>query len=54
MAALEDGRSLHDALARAGRGDGGTAAPALPREFTEVARFFRLEAMWELERIKSR
>lgn len=54
MAMLEDGRSLRDALARAGRGVGGAAAPATPREFAEVARFFRLEALWELERIRSR
>jgi hypothetical protein len=53
MAAMEDGRSLRDALARAGRGDG-AAIPALPREFAEIARFFRLAAVWELERFKSR
>jgi hypothetical protein len=50
MASLEDGRSLHDAIARAG----GPAATALPREFAEVARFFRLEAAWELEIVRSR
>ena len=54
MATLEDGRSLHDALERAGPLAGGLAAPAPPREFADVARFFRLEALWELEQIKSR
>ncbi len=50
MASLEDGRVLHDALARAGGPD---ASPP-PREFAEVARFFRLEARWEMELNKSR
>ena len=54
MASLEDGRSLHDALARSGPLNGGPAALAPPREFAEVARFFRLEALWELELIRSR
>jgi hypothetical protein len=54
MASLEDGRSLHDALERGGRGMVGDAALSHSREFAEVARFFRLEALWELERIKSR
>jgi len=54
MAALEDGRVLHDALARGGPGVGGPDAVQPPREFAEVARFFRLEARWELELIKSR
>ena len=54
MASLEDGRSLRDALARAGPPIDKSVAPAPPREFAEVARFFRLEALWELERIKSR
>jgi hypothetical protein len=52
MAAMEDGRSLHDAFERVGNGR--AAAPAPPREFVEVARFFRLEALWELARIRSR
>jgi hypothetical protein len=38
MAALEEGRVLR----------------APPREFADVARFFRLEALWELEQIRSR
>jgi hypothetical protein len=54
MASLEDGRSLHDTFEREGPLIGGPAAPAPPREFAEVARFFRLEALWELELIKSR
>jgi hypothetical protein len=54
MASLEDGRALNDALARAGRTNGAATAPAPPREFAEVARFFRLQALWELARIKSR
>jgi hypothetical protein len=54
LASLEEGRSLHDALARAGPKLGGFDAPATPREFAEVARFFRLEALWELALIKSR
>ena len=54
MASLEDGRSFHDALERAGPRVVGAAVPATPREFADVARFFRLEALWELEQIKSR
>jgi hypothetical protein len=54
MASLEDGRSLRDVLAPAGAPIGKSAVPAPPREFTEVARFFRLEALWELAMIKSR
>jgi len=54
MASLEDGRSLCDALAPAGPPIGKSVVPAPPPEFAEVARFFRLEALWELERIKSR
>jgi hypothetical protein len=53
MASLEDGRSLNEALARAGRDAVASAAPAPPRAFADVARFFRLEALWEMERIKS-
>ena len=54
MASLEEGRSLHNALERLGPLNGGAAAPAPPRDFAEVARFFRLEALWELELIRSR
>jgi hypothetical protein len=50
MASLEDGRSLRDAPARVG----GPVATATPREFAEVARFFRLEALFELEILRSR
>jgi hypothetical protein len=54
MALLEDGRSRHDALTLASPSTGGPVPTAPPREFAEVARFFRLEALWELEKIKSR
>jgi hypothetical protein len=54
MAMLEDGRSLRDVLERPVLPAGGIAAPAPPREFADVARFFRLEALWELEQIKAR
>ncbi len=54
MASLEEARSLRDVLERAGQLSGGPAGPAPPREFADVARFFRLEALWELEQIKSR
>jgi hypothetical protein len=54
MAAIEDGRALNESLARDGRGMRGVAAPAPPREFAEVARFFRLQALWELEQVRSR
>jgi hypothetical protein len=54
MAELEDGRALHDARARAEPRGGAPATPAIPVEFAEVARFFRLEALWELERMKAR
>lgn len=54
MAALEDGRALHEALARAGPRIGEADALPPPREFAEVARFFRLEARWELELVRSR
>lgn len=54
MASLEDGRALHDACNRAGARAGGPDAPAPPRDFAAVARFFRLEARWELELVKSR
>jgi hypothetical protein len=52
METMEDGRSLQEALERVGKREG--PPPALPREFTEVARFFRLEAQWELAQIRSR
>jgi hypothetical protein len=54
MAALEDGRSLREALERAGPLAVGLAAPSPPGEFADVARFFRLEALWELEQIRAR
>ncbi len=54
MASLEDGRALHDALARAGARVAEPGAPSPPREFADVARFFQLEARWELELLKSR
>jgi hypothetical protein len=54
MATLEDGRSLRDVLERPVLPADGIAAPAPPREFADVARFFRLEALWELEQIKAR
>jgi hypothetical protein len=54
MASLEDGHALRDALPRAGPRVGDSGASPPPREFAEVARFFRLEARWELELIRSR
>jgi hypothetical protein len=54
MASLEDGRTFHDALERGGLPVPGVAAATSPREFADVARFFRLEALWELEQMKSR
>jgi hypothetical protein len=54
MATLEDGRFLRDVLERPVPPVGAIAAPAPPREFADVARFFRLEALWELEQIKAR
>ena len=54
MASLEDGRSLNEAIDRTGPRVAGVAGPAPPREFTDVARFFRLEAVWELAQVKSR
>jgi hypothetical protein len=54
MATLEDGRSLRAVLERPVLPAGGIAALAPPREFADVARFFRLEALWELEQIKAR
>jgi hypothetical protein len=54
MASLEDGRALRDAFAPTGHPTGKSVAPAPSSEFIDVARFFRLEAVWELERIRSR
>jgi hypothetical protein len=54
MASLKDGRSFVDTLERAGHRGVGGAAPAPPREFADVARFFHLEALWELEQVRSR
>jgi hypothetical protein len=54
MATLEDGRTLRDILKRPVLPTGGIAAPGPPNEFADVAQFFRLEALWELEQIKTR
>ena len=54
MASLEDGRTFRDALERGGPGVARVATPAPPREFADVARFFRLEALWDLAQVKSR
>ncbi len=54
MSDLEAGRSLHEAFERAGPLADGLAAPSPPREFADVARYFRLEALWEMEQIRSR
>jgi hypothetical protein len=54
MAALEDGRALYDSVARDGPPGGQPNVLPPPGEFAEIARFFRLEARWELELIKSR
>jgi hypothetical protein len=54
MTSLEEGRALHDALTRAAPHASAKDAPTPPREFADVLRFFRLEARWELELIKSR
>jgi hypothetical protein len=54
MASLEDGRTFRDALERGGPGVAGVATPAPPRAFGDVARFFRLEALWGLAQVKSR
>ncbi len=50
MSTLEDGRALNDTTARVG----GPVATTMPREFAEIARFFRLEALFELEILKAR
>jgi hypothetical protein len=54
MASLEDGRALRDAFEQAGPHVVAVDAPAPPREFADVARFFRLEGMWELAQTRSR
>jgi hypothetical protein len=54
ITSLEDGRTCRDALARVAHGADAVAAPTVPSEFADVARFFRLEAMWELAIAKSR
>jgi hypothetical protein len=54
MAALADGRAVRDAVARADPRLGAPDAPTPPPEFADVTRFFRLEARWELELIRSR
>ena len=54
MASLEDGRSFHDALEPVGNRADGAAGPAPAREFADVARFFRLEALWQLAQVKTR
>jgi hypothetical protein len=54
MTSLEDGRSLRDALERAGLHTAALALLPTPREFADVARFFHLEALWELEQLRSR
>ena len=43
-----------DALERAGPRGPGADALALPREFTDVARFFRLDALWQVAQARSR
>ena len=54
MALLEDGRSLREAIDRTGPRVAAVTVLALAREFGDVARFFRLEALWELAQVKSR
>jgi hypothetical protein len=54
MAALENGGAWHDRLAQAGLTSGAAGASSTPREFADVARYFRLEARWELELVRSR
>ena len=51
---LEDGRAFADALERTGPRGPGADALALPREFTDVARFFRLDALWQVAQARSR
>jgi hypothetical protein len=47
-------RLFHDALERVGNRADGAAGPAPAREFADVARFFRLEALWQLAQVKTR
>ncbi len=58
MTALEDGRAVRrrpcSRLAVPSPPGGGSDPLPPPREFAEVARFFSLEARWELELIRSR
>jgi hypothetical protein len=55
MTSLAGGPALHDALKRTGLLAGGRgSAPVPPREFVKVATIFRLEALWELDLIRSR
>jgi hypothetical protein len=54
MASLEDGRSFRDPPERAAAGATAVAAATPPREAADVARFFRLEALWELAQVRSR
>ena len=54
MSSLEDGRSFRYALERATHDANAVAALAASSEFADVARFFRLEAMWELALVRSR
>jgi hypothetical protein len=54
MASLEDGRSVHESLERARPGNVPSIPPALPPNFADAAKFFRLDALWELAQMKSR
>jgi hypothetical protein len=54
MASLEDGRALHEALKRAGQRAAVSDALPVPREFADAVRYFRLQARWELELVRSR
>jgi hypothetical protein len=54
MASLADGRALREALKRAGFDIAVPAEDVPPRDFGDVARFFRLEALWELELVRVR
>jgi hypothetical protein len=54
VAALEDGRALREAFKRAGLDAAVRADNVPPREFADVAQFFRLEALWELELVRVR
>jgi hypothetical protein len=54
MASLEDGRSFHDPQERAAAGAAAVATAPPARDFADVARFYRLEALWELAQVRSR